>query len=917
MRTDHCIHHFVEAQTLRTPDAVALVFGNERLTYRELNGWANQLARNLQNLGVRPEMLVGICVERSVDMIVGIIGILKAGGAYVPLDPAYPAERIEFMLSDSDVSILVVQEELGSGLIDYQGTIVRLEGDADRIAQESDENPVSTVNPDNLAYVIYTSGSTGKPKGVMITHRNLANYVRSLPVALGLNVSDRYLHTASISFSSSVRQMMIPLSIGASVVIAASEDIRDPLSLFHLIRRENVTVLDFVPSYWRSCLLALNSTSKENEARLMDNKVRLVLSASEPLPVSIPRELVGKFKSGTCLINMYGQTETSGIISVHPINADLLEANGIVSVGQGITNAKTYIVDEEMKLVPKGEAGELCIGGPGVGRGYLNSTDLTADRFKKDPFDDGENRRLYKTGDLARYHPSGDIEFMGRADNQVKVRGFRVELGEIEAVLTAHPGINEAVVVAREEQSGEKRLAAYFVPGEGQHIGAAELRDHLRLKLPDYMIPSAYVALSDLPLTPNGKLDRIALPAPSEVVSESEKNYVAQRDTIEARLVEIWEPLLGVTPIGINDKFFDLGGDSLLAIRMFSSVEETFRKNIPIATLFEAGTIEKLADIIRQDGWAAPESSIVPIKPNGTKPPFFCIHAGGGNVLFYNDLARYVPDDLPFYGIRARRLGGRQVGHATFEEMAEFYISELRTLQPEGPYFLGGSSLGGMIGLEMAQQLRSNGQEVAFLALFDTWAPGYMDLLPNVSSFRSKIYDLAHRAHKHGDKLRVLDFRKKAEYFLNIAIKLHARGKRKIRNSYKKVVRRFYSKVERPIPRDYIQIEDQIHKAWLRYVPKKYEGKMTLFRACDQPFGIKPDQTLGWDGFAAGGMEIHEVPGDHVTLLAEPHVRILAERLNECILTAQAEQDSLIKKSTSAESATGGFVGAAGLRRIS
>ncbi len=878
------IQRLFEAHCRKTPDAPALVAGEDRLTYRELNVRANRLAHYLRSLGVGPDALVGLCVERSADMAVGILAVLKGGGAYVPLDPAYPRDRIEYMLTDSGTSILVTEKKFADGFGDHRGVIVTLDGDAEKIERESDRDPAPSLGPDSLAYVIYTSGSTGKPKGVMITHGNLVNYVRTLPNALGLADSDGYLHTASISFSSSVRQLLVPLSIGASVVVATLDQMRDPLSLFELIRQEAVTVVDLVPSFWRSCLLALNSTSKENEDRLLDNKLRVLLSASEPLPVSTPRELASKFGSGVRLINMYGQTETSGIIAVAPIDAASLGESGIVSIGRGIENARIYIVDDQMQMVPDGEQGELCVGGPGVGRGYLNRPELTADRFTADPFVDGG--RLYRTGDLARFRPSGELEYLGRIDNQVKIRGFRVELGEIESVIGLFRDVAEAVVAARGTSSGNSRLAAYVVTRNGSKMDVAELRNYLRTQLPDYMVPASFVELSQLPLTPNGKVDRQALPDPAMSASADRSDYAAPQTETEKALVKIWSEVLGLSNVGVDDSFFDLGGNSLLAISMFASIERSFKKNIPIATLFGAGTVRKLAEIVDQEGWSAPESSIVPIRPTGTTPPFFCVHAGGGNVLFYHDLAKHLPEDVVFYGIRAMRLGGRQVGHGTLEEMAEFYISEIQAVQPKGPYFIGGHSLGGMIALEVAQQLGKLGQEVAILAMFDTWGPGYPKLLPNVSSVRGKLYELGHRAQKHVDQIRELDFRKKLGYFANIAIKLDARFKRQFKYGYKKVVRKVYKQLEKPIPQDYIQIEDQIHKAARKYSPKEFPGKVTFFRADFQPEGVFPDPLLGWGGMFRDGMEIHDVPGDHITIMKDPNVSILAAAFDGCIRAA-------------------------------
>lgn len=900
-REDRRIHKLFEAQVRRTPDAVALISNTDRLTYLELNQRANKLAHHLLTLGVEREALIGICIERSVEMIVGILAILKAGGAYVPLDPHYPQERIRYMLADSKVKVLLTQEKLVNRLSDYRGKIVQLDNDALSIAQQPNENLATRGKPNDLAYVIYTSGSTGEPKGVMITHGNLAHYVRSLPASLGIAASDRYLHTASISFSSSVRQMMLPLSIGAAVVIATSEQIRDPLSLFELIQKKEVTVVDFVPSFWRSCLLALNSTAKENKARLLDNKLRLMLSASAPLPTSIPRELAAMTRRDVELKNMYGQTETSGIISVYPISAEQLDKTGIVSIGRAIENTKIYIVNDEMQLVPNGEQGELCVGGGGVGRGYLNRPELTDRQFVKSPFGRG---LLYKTGDLARYLSSGELEYLGRVDNQVKIRGFRVELGEIEAVICNFGSVSEAAVAALPDASGDKRLVAYLVGANGSQIDVGEVRNFFKTQLPDYMLPATFIQLERMPLTPNGKIDRQALPEPQRThISAENSGPESSWTETEKALAAIWSDILEVGEIRLNDNFFDLGGHSLLAISMFAAVEETFQKRIPIATLFEAGTIRRLAEIIDIDEWEEPESSLVPIQPIGNTLPFYCIHAVGGSVLFYSDLAKYLGDDQPFYGLQARRLGGRQVGHATVEEMAEFYIDEIKRHQPKGPYCLGGSSFGGLVAYEMARQFRERGDEVGLLALFDSSTPEYQThLLPGTSVLRMRIYNFRHRMQTHWDNLILLSWSERATYVLNKAKKGILGYRRGYRNRLKRLVRKFYatSAGKRSIPKNYIQIVDQLEQARKMFLPKPYRGKATLFRATIQPYGRAFDPTLGWNSYV-DEIEIHDIPGHHTSIVSEPYVRKLAERLKECIRLVTVNQNGFVKKTTSAD----------------
>lgn len=864
------IHQLFETQTLRTPEATALIFQNERLTYAELNRRSNRLAQYLRGLGVGQEVLVGICVERSVEMIVGILAILKAGGAYVPMDPAYPKERIEGMLSDSKAPVMLTQQKLIGNLNSYKGKCVCLDRDAANIARQPDDNPISLTEINNLAYVIYTSGSTGKPKGVAIEHRSTVALLHWAQTVFDAEELKGVLASTSICFDLSVFEMFLPLSRGGTIIL-----VENILHLPEAPAVNEVTLINTVPSAITELL----------RMKRMPKSVSTVNLAGEPLKTSLVQQI---YELGTVrkVYDLYGPSEDT------TYSTFALRDNGPATIGRPISNTQAYILDRHLQLVPVGIPGELYLGGDGLARGYLNQPELTAKQFVINPFSAVPGARMYKTGDLARFFPNGNIEYLGRIDNQVKIRGFRIELGEIEATLLSNPEISEASVIARENDSGDKFLVAYIVAA-GDVFDVEDLRNYLKRKLPNYMVPTAFVKLEHLPLTPNGKIDRKALPAPTSSMLDTERDYVAHRDNTELQLVEIWEKLLQVAPIGIKDNFFELGGHSLLAIRMFAEIERLFGKSIPIASLFQAGTIEKLSDLLRNEDWKAPESSLVPIKPSGDKPPFFCIHGGGGDVLFYRDLARLFPENQPFYGIRARRLGGRQVGHSTIEEMAEFYIKEIQTLQPQGPYYLGGSSLGGIISYEMAQQLRSQGQEVELLALFDTWGPGYPKLLPGVSGFQTKLDELKQRVRNHKDKLAASDSKEKTAYILSGFSRLKRKYYRKINNNFKQTVRKFYSFIKRPIPKNYIQVKDQIRKAWLNYVLKSYAGRITLFRAAIQPLGAEPDSTLGWKSLAKGGLDIYEIPGAHVSIIAEPHVQILAKQLTQCIETSQAELAAL------------------------
>jgi amino acid adenylation domain-containing protein len=861
---DKCIHELLEAQVERTPDAVALIFGEQRLTYRELDRRANQLAHYLQAFDVGPEVLVGICVERSIEMIIGICGVLKAGGAYVPLDPAYPKERLALMLEDSRAPILLTQSKLVAGLNQHQAKVVCLDRDWDRIAQESGQKPSSKTTGKNLAYVIYTSGSTGKPKGVAIEHRSTIALLHWATSVFTREQLKGVLASTSMCFDLSIYEMFAPLSCGGTIIL-----VENVLHLPTTPAANEVTLINTVPSAITELLRSVG----------VPDSVRTVNLAGEPLKSSLVRQIY-QLDSVQEVFDLYGPTEDT------TYSTFALRNSGPATIGRPISNTQAYILDRYLQPVPVGIPGELYLGGDGLARGYLNRPELTEERFITNPYGE-EQARLYKTGDLTRYLPTGEIEYLGRIDNQVKIRGFRIELGEIESAISAHPGVRESVVVAREDQPGDKRLVAYVISTPGPSVKGHELRSFLKQKLPDHMVPSLFVALDELPLTPNGKVNRKALPAPASTLSESERDFVQPRDEVESQLIKIWEDVLGVQPIGVTDNFFDLGGDSLHAVRMFTQIEQDFVKSLTIATLFQAGTIEQLANILRQDNSAIPESSLVAIQPGGTRPPFFCIHAKGGNVLFYRDLARRLGPDQPFYGLQARRVGGRQVGHATVEEMADFYIKEIQTIQPEGPYFLGGASFGGLVAFELAQQLHAQGHKIGLLALLDTGVPSYPKMLPSTTRLRARVYGFVRRVQHHRDSLRLLNSQERVEYVVNKLEKVKRKVRRIFNRNYKKLIRKYYSMSKQPLPKDLIHLEDKIWRAGQKYVPRVYPGRVTLFRASNQPLGIYPDLTLGWDGLAASGLEIYEVPGHHGAIVVEPYVRALAEELSRVLEKAQ------------------------------
>ena len=578
---DTCIHQLFEAQVKRTPDAIAAVFKNQQITYQELNARANQLAHYLASLGVQPNVLVGICVERSLEMLIALLGILKAGGTYLPLDPTHPQERLAFMLEDAKVQVLLTQKQLVTTLPQHNAKIICLDADWESIARESKFNPVSRSSSDNLAYIIYTSGSTGKPKGVQIPHSGLVNFLTAINGTLGLAEREVFLSVTTITFDIAGLELYLPLIRGDRTIIVSSEIAADGYQLSALLAETNATVMQATPATWRMLLQA----GWEGSDRLK------ILCGGEALSRELANELLQK---GSVVWNLYGPTETTIWSTIYRVES----SNEIVSIGKAIANTQLYVLDRHLQPVPIGVPGELYIGGAGLARGYLNRPELTAEKFISNPFRNQSEARLYKTGDLVSYLPDGNLEYLGRIDHQVKIRGFRIELGEIEAALRQHPTVQEVVVMAREDKPGVKQLVAYVVSNEkaGAQTTFNDFRCFLRKKLPEYMVPSAFVFLETLPLTPNGKVDRRALAAPDTNRSDSESVDAAPRTPVEENLTKIWAEVLNLKQVGINDNFFELGGDSILSVQVIAKAKQAGVLLTP-KQIFEHQTIAELAAV--------------------------------------------------------------------------------------------------------------------------------------------------------------------------------------------------------------------------------------------------------------------------------------------------------------------------------
>jgi amino acid adenylation domain-containing protein len=894
---DVCLHELFKARAKRNPDAVAVVSEGRALSYRELDRQSNQLAHYLRELGIGPEKLVAICLERSPELLVGLLGILKSGGAYVPIDPNYPQERIAFMLEDTQAPLLLTQQSLRARLPETGAKVVCLDSDWEKIErQNSSAAPSNLVTPTNLAYVIYTSGSTGKPKGVLIEHAGVVNLVYQFQNLYSAKEGMRISQTANVSFDSMGSEIWPALLAGATLCIVPSEMRADPEALQRWLIDERIAIA-FVTTVIAERLLALSWPDREIVLR--------VLRFGGELFRGRPRNRDYQFK----VYNEYGPTEDTVWTTVAEVVA---EGAGEPGIGRPIGGHRVYVLDRNQRPVPLGVAGELCIGGVGLARGYLNRPELTAEKFIENPFSEVPKERLYRTGDLVRYLPNHNLEFAGRIDQQIKIRGFRIEPGEIESILSQHPSVQESVVVAREDNRGEKRLVAYVVArsesdgeaaaslperleAEWEQVDdkpreklrqrlAPQLRSYLLGKLADYMVPSAFVFLDDLPLTTNGKLDRRALPEPAIV--HGEEGPVSPRDALEGQLVAIWEKALRLQPIGITDDFFQIGGHSLLAVRIFSEIEKVIGKRLPIATLFQMPTVEKLAAVLREKGWKPIWSPLVAIQPRGSRPPFFAVHGGNGEVMFYNGLARRLGEDQPFYGLQSEGLDSSIMKHTSVESIASYYLQEVRRVQVHGPYYLGGYCIGGVIAFEMAQQLRAAGEEVAFLGLFDTNNPQrpirQLPIQKRIRLVLDEASDLPpseqprYFARRVATRLKwdVTKAQKAGYSLLELLYKIRKPDDEKSNG--------------RTLPFR-LPVWITLQRATIKYKPRAYPGRIVLFRPTTSD-GYEYADDRGWTEIAEGGLEIQDIAGKHGTIF-EPiyeqrQLPVVSEKLAACIREA-------------------------------
>ena len=849
---DRCLHHLLSERARCTPASVAIECDGKSLTYAELEVRSNQLAHFLQQQGIVAESLVGLCIDRSLEMVVALLGILKSGAAYVPLDPAYPSDRIKYVLDDARVQVLLSQESLISSLPKTSAKIVCLDAEWKAFQGQNGGPVMSNVGPHNLAYVIYTSGSTGRPKGVQLEHCSVVNFLYSMRRQPGMTAQDILLAVTTLSFDIAGLEMYLPLLVGGRLVIASREATMDGRLLMQLMATSGTNIMQATPTTWR----VLMESGWRGDSNLK------ALVGGEALSADLARHLAERCRS---VWNMYGPTETTIWSSVYQVEG---KDDKLVPIGKPIANTTFYVLDSSREPVAGGSEGELYIGGEGLARGYFERAELTAEKFIPDPFSSLPDARMYRTGDLARYKPDGNVEFLGRIDHQVKIRGFRIELGEIEAVLEQHSGVHQAVVVAREDTPDDKRLIAYYVPEVPDTLSPANLREHVGKQLPDFMTPSAYVQMVKFPLTPNGKVDRKALPLPSLKDFEEQVEYVAPRNETERKLVLLWEETLGVRPISVTANFFDLGGRSVMAARLFTKILRTFGKELPLSTLFRSATVEQLARELEPSGNAHEYSTLVPIQPHGTKPPFFCVHGGAGSTLFLHQFAGHLDSAQPFYGIEPEGMDGKRFQRLTVEQMADNYLAAIREVQPLGPYYLGGYCFGGLVAFEMARMLHLQGERIELLALFSAPLRFNHQVAPPAPPPLEKRAFRTRLAAAFASPLRTVGNLCRAIYWRAVPL-------------FSRITYRTLFKMGLRIPPNMrtMYVTEMLGEAEQMYRPEHYAGTVTLFHGSG---ALDYGQNLGWDGLATTFQ--HHVVGDggldsRRDIMNEPLVAVTAKEL--------------------------------------
>ncbi|HYT18649.1 MAG TPA: non-ribosomal peptide synthetase [Candidatus Polarisedimenticolia bacterium] len=912
---DKSIVELFETQAAHTPEDRAVQLGDCSLSYRQLNERTNQMAGHLRSLGVGSGRLVTVYMEHSIEVVCAILAVLKAGAAYAPIDPSTtPEERLAFILQDISAGtgsggalpVLITQLRLLSKVPQDTAQVVVLDSDFSQIECYATANPKLAASPRDLAYCIYTSGSTGKPKGVLIEHRSLVNYIwwANQKYCRGERLS--WPLFSSLAFDLTVTSIFTPLISGGRIVVYVEDAGRHGTAILKVVEDRQVDIVKLTPSH-----LAMIKGME-----LDATPIRKLIVGGEDFKTDLACDVTNKFGRPVEIYNEYGPTEATVGCMIHHFDTE--KDRGVsVPIGIPAANSGIYILDEQLNPVPAGEIGEMYLAGDGLARGYLNKPELTAQKFVmvKDPRQNGAATRLrmYKTGDLASWSADGRMEFLGRADYQVKIGGMRIELGEIESRLVSHPDVRECIVDVTRHGASEARpdgenemdrLVAYYVSEKPMTV--AEVRDHLAKELPEYMVPPYVVWLKKLPLTPNGKVDRQAMPVPRHEHMQPARDFVAPRTETEKALSLIWTELLRVENIGVDDDFFNLGGDSLLAIRAESRIRQQFGVNIGIQALFDNPTIAGLASVLDVD--ESPESAkssaskvearqlLVRMRP-GTpeRAPFFCLHGTGGDILNMRPLAMALPANLPFYCFQDKALDGSQP-FESIEQEAACYVDEIRRVQPHSPYYIGGTCFGGLTAFEIARRLEESGEPVAALVLLDTMNPTFIKSLPQSERVLRHMRLILRRTAWHARKILM---QRPSEWLGYItdrtkALREHMRSTRE--QGARLQAQMIEAASQTPLAENLKRIIVANTTALHNFVPKRYAGTVLIFRASARNLDSYDDPYLGWQSVVRGTLKTCEIEGDHMTMLEEPAVRVLAERVNAAFLELLVVRPELLEQ---------------------
>lgn len=870
---EKCVHELFEEHAMRMPNAIAVTGEEGQLTYKELNAQANQLARHLQRLGVGPEISVGILLEPSLAMMVAVLGILKAGGSYVPIDPIFPKERIGYILEDSQVPVLLTRSTMKDRFADPGIHVLFLDAAEDLLRDYGQSNLPASATIGTRVYTIYTSGSTGRPKGVVVEQRQILNYLYGILQRFGLQPGMQYAMLQPLAVDSSNTVFFPSMCAGGTLHTMPRDRASDPYVVQDFFRNHPIDVLKIAPSHMAALLEACPSSD------LLPAGVLAL--GGEGSHWHWMRDTVQRLAPATSKTFIhYGPTETTVGMLTNPVRDDAVQHGPLVPLGRPLPNTRAFVLDAAMQVTPIGVPGEIYIGGDSVARGYLNRPDLTAERFVPDPFGHRPGARLYRTGDLGRWLPEGEVEFLGRTDHQVKIRGFRIELGEVESALRQHDEVERALAIARDDGATGKQLVAYVTvkrvdtanPNENGANAAesslpARLRDFLKQQLPDYMVPTAISVLDAMPLGPQGKVDLRGLPSPSADTMPRAGVAVKPHTMLQAQLVEIWEKILNTSPVGVTDDFFQLGGHSLLAVRMIAMVRNHFKRTISLQSLFRNPTITHLEKLLAGEQDESSSPILVEIQPKGLGPPFFCVHPVGGNVLCYAELASALGTERPFYGLQSSPAGNNRA--VTIEQMAAQYNEEIQRVQSNGPYLLGGWSMGGLVAFEMARQLRQQGKTVALVALFDTHLPAGnrqriegRDDLPILARFAA---DMA--------RLMNIDISNLRDQFLQL-------GEHEMRKMLLETLHRegvlAHDAGENEL-NEMLEVFNRNSAATDGYCLRPSKQRVVLFHSVEA--GHPHHLPAEWAAWADEGMESHSVATDHYGIMGQPHVSEVAERL--------------------------------------